>query len=435
MSFTFTGIITENLWNNETINPPSGEPNPQTGFPQGSGETRTFNPFNQAITWNSDIPTNFQNLSINQIAQLDINYRFIINYVFAVKGLQGFQCSDAPNLNMNIYRPDNNLILTYNFETLNPPGGTRGGSSQYCKDTACPTFNTGEQFTKENFPTPEAYDIQLAPWNNGKCGNQSVVNLIFETVTNITLIVSCSTEEELDSQFCSSFCTFNQDNLKACYPAYREFCLVNTSDPANINIFTNTNCVEFFEDYISQVGTNATIDNDLENACTAKFPFPSIDTYDNANRTVRNICACHLPVEVYDNLQASLVAEFPGFQYVDENERCLFPTCASSNFLTQSIGKACRLPACINIASVTNDGTIKGGVNIKQSNECINASKQTGNKSLPGEAKSWIENNWIWIVLGIGILIVLIIIIIIISNSGKKKKKIIPKNFNENNEI
>jgi len=432
MSFTFTGTITQNLWNNETITPNCLSlcpPDPNTGYSYTPSKTRTFNPFNQPIKWNSAVPSVIQNLSINEIAQLDIDYNFNLNYLFTVKEAQQFyQCGAKTYLNMNIYRPaPTDFILTYNFEALNSPGSQ--GDLQYCTSTTCPTFNTGEQITPGNFPTSEAYDIQLIPWNS-TCDFFSIENLTFEIVTNISLIVSCSTPEELNSDFCFNFCTFNEDNLKNCYPAYRNYCLINTRDPSNINIFTNQNCLEFFEDYFAQVGPNATTDNDLENACSLKFPFPSIDAYDNADRNVQNICACHLPQEIYDNLRNSLINQFPGFQAFPIDERCLFPNCASSNFSTIKIGKACSLPACINLASVTNDGNLKGGVNINQNDQCLDLKNGTFNNGGGGgtveEIKTWIDKYWVWLVIGIAILVVLIIIILVVlAGEGNKKKKVV----------
>ena len=429
MSFVFTGSTQVTfLWQNDNIGNSRGKGKPPFGI--DAGATGPYSPDDLVISFNdSSLPAQLQNLTFNQIKELNIpNLRTNRTLTFIVSGKQsdgGGLLSGKQNVNIQLWQGEEGSLSTIDNSNIQSTNG-----SNYCDP---PGFNPNNcPKWVYNLPSIDVSVsvVQVVPWNDGTGPNQGVDDFSMSAQMTVTLTLECSSEFGLNSQICFETCTFNQDNLKTCYPSYRDYCLVNTLNPADINIFTNQNCINFFEDYIGQLGTNATIDNDLENACSKKFPFPSIDAYDNANSNVQNICACHLPVEIYNNLQETLVAEFPGFQFVGEDKRCLFPTCASSNFLTQEIGKACKVPACINLASVTNNGTLKGGVNIKQTNDCQKIASQTA--KIEEKVVSWIEKYWIWIVLDIAVLIVLIIIIIVISNAegNKKKKKIKIPNLN-----
>ena len=430
----FKGIVTVTPWQ-------------QAGIAASSTDSKNYGIFTEKISWQSSVPPSLQNLTINQITNSDITFRFEIDYVFTVKsGSQVFECSATTSLNMNFYKINRNsvnppvLITNHNFPSLQQAGGgsLQAGTNQYCISNTCPTFSYNTIVNKESIEQdlnsgiiPGSFSIELGP-NNSTCSQYGITNLTFEITANISLFVTCQTSTELESDFCFNYCTFNEDNLKTCYPQYRNYCLINPSSSGDINIFTNENCQNFFKDYFSTVLPNSTTDNDLTIACSKKFPMPSLDVYDNATNVEKNICACHLPVEFYDNLQKSLIAEFPGFQFDPEDKRCLFPPCPSSNYLTQKIGKACTLPACINLAAVTNNGTIKGGINLKQNNACVNAANGkfgdgNGDRGFPEEAKTWIENHWVWLVLGISILVILIIVILIVlagdGNKNNKKKK------------
>ena len=139
-------------------------------------------------------------------------------------------------------------------------------------------------------------------------------------------------------------------------------------------------------------------------------------------------------------MQKSIIDKFAGFAFVAEDKRCLFLPCASSAFTTPDIGKRCALPGCINIADITNEGTITGNAKIIQGDQCANIESRTGPPGASGatgaagsngsnggngQPKSFWEKHWLWVVLGVGILIVLIIVILIIiaAESGNKKKK------------
>ena len=155
-----------------------------------------------------------------------------------------------------------------------------------------------------------------------------------------------------------------------------------------------------------------------------------MDQFNSASITdvERSICACHLNPQFYQNIQSSLNNEFPGSKLVAEPSRCLFPPCVDSSYKTNSTGKICPLPACVNIAAINNNGSITGGGAriIQSGQDCANISKPGGGNEGPVEdTKTWIEKHWVWVVLGISLLIVLIIVILIViaAESNKKKKK------------
>ena len=422
----FKGTITNNIWNGEPL---IQSPSPfVTVFPPGiTGAIKTYNPFTENITWDTTVPTELNNVTLTQINQLNLNYQMRIDYVYTItSGNQFFISGGIPTINLQIYQPDVsivNLLFTANLQTKNTLGGG-ANTTTYCSQVNpndCPSTTFSQTITNSTFPDPSDYFIQVNPWNNG-ARNYNVTNFTLEVVANISLFVSCQTPEELESEFCLNLCS-QPDNQALCYPQYRQFCLVESGSDGNINLFTNESCDTFIKQYLSTQGPQADVDNLINGACAQ---FTDVDEFNAQDTTVRDICACHLPQDIYDNLRNTLIQEFPGFQYVDENERCLFPQCPSSSYkISVPIGRTCALPKCINIASINNNGTIKGGAQINQDSRCQSAKNQTGNNAGQPveETKSWLEKHWVWLVLGLGVLVVLIIVILIILASEGNKKK------------
>ena len=421
----FTGTITNNIWNGEPL---IQSPSPSvTVFPPGiTGAIKTYNPFTENINWDTTVPTELNNVTLTQINKLNLNYQMRIDYVYKItSGNQFFISGGIPTINLQIYQPDVsivNLLFTANLQTKNTLGGG-ANTTTYCSQvnpTDCPSTTFSQTITNSNFPDPSDYFIQVNPWNNG-ARNYNVTNFTLEVVANISLTVSCQTGPELESDFCLTYCSTDA-NQELCYPQYRDFCLKEKGADGNINLFTNKSCDVFFEDYLGNVGPKAEVDNYLLAACSQ---YKNVDEFNAADSNIQYICACHLDKGIYDRLRDSLIAEFPGFKTIDENERCLFPPCVSNatKWPTRDIGRFCRLPACINMASINNDGTIKGGTQITQA--CQNIKNQTGDpsQSPTEEAKSWLEKHWVWLTLGLGILAVLIIVILIILASEGNKKK------------
>ena len=422
----FTGTVTNNIWDGETrITSPGGSP----PYPVGTlGAIKFYNPITEKIQWEGQVPTSIQNLSMFEINQLGIDYDIKIDFVFTIKSGTQAYCGSIPTINLVFLQGsvfEANKIFSSNLPTKGDISGPCIGSTTYCLGNDCPSTEFSLSFTNDTYLTIlPGFNIQVNPYNNGSATiNYDVGTFTLEVVANISLFVSCQTGPELESDFCLTYCSTDA-NQELCYPQYRDFCLKEKAADGNINLFTNKSCDVFFEDYLGNVGPKAEVDNYLLAACSQ---YKNVDEFNAADSNIQDICACHLDKGIYDRLRDSLIAEFPGFKTVDENERCLFPPCASNatKWPTRDIGRFCRLPACINIASINNDGTIKGGTQINQNNACQNIKNQTGDpsQSPAEETKSWLEKHWVWLALGLGILVVLIIVILIILASEGNKKK------------
>ena len=314
----FEGTVNISLpWNSSPISTKRGSP-PPAQF-NDSQSTAAISPDNSPIIWSGNVPPILQGLSVSDFINFNTSgsnpftiytlNRTIVNTV--TSGIQ--QSEDFGKPLIKIYIEDVQSFIydtdIESLEWLNKPCeidfGPREEGYLYPFNNQNPQGSISLPQINETTTVfrSEVQTLQALPWNqcgqcptvNPACENRNVQNFTLASVMNVSLTVTCSTGPELDSNFCSSFCTFNDDNLKTCYPDYRNYCLVNPLNPADINIFTNQNCLTFFEDYFSRIGPNATLDNDLENACSAKFPFPSIDAYDIADRNAQNFCACHLP--------------------------------------------------------------------------------------------------------------------------------------------
>lgn len=439
----FNGIVTIPLpWKSSIITASGGSPPPATfNNPQNSF---AISPDSTVIKWDSNVPLSFQGLSVNTLATSDIisgtNFSINRNIVNTVtSGLQESEDFGKPLLHL-YFLDSNSEIRDYDIESLqwnNQPclsgfGPSENGYS-YPFNNKNPSGNlvltsvgAGDSgnFSKLTF-------IEVSPWNqcgqcsnvvNPACENRNVTNFTMTMVMNVSVIIPCQTGSDLQTQFCLNYCN-QPDNQSLCYPQYRQFCLVESGSDGNINLFTNESCDTFIKQYLSTQGPQADVDNLINGACAQ---FTDVDEFNAQDTTVRDICACHLPQDIYDNLRNTLIQEFPGFQYVDENERCLFPQCPSSSYkISVPIGRTCALPQCINIASINNNGTIKGGAQIDQDSRCQSAKNQTGNNAGQPveETKSWLEKHWVWLVLGLGVLVVLIIVILIILASEGNKKK------------
>lgn len=434
----YTGTVQQTVFSNTAV--PTGD-----GVSPTSGTSSTIAPYTAPIVWNSTtnepIPQYLQGQTVNEIRDNITNGNIPGTMIYTIdfnitSGYQPYFAGSIPSLTINLYYTDGNGVFlgpTPSF-VMTSETNTSGGSdltygAPYCA-AQCPskTLLETEVPLKTNYITATAFNQCATP---GTCNAYEAQNVTLVMTVNVTLTITCEAGSQLDNVngFCYNYCISNitTKNLQDCYSEYRNYCLVNNTDPSNINIFNNQTCLLFFKNYFGQIGPNATTDNDLEIPCSAKFPFPSIDAYNKeVNQNIVDICACHLPKQNYVNLRNSLVEQFPGFQYDPEDERCLFPPCSSSSFLTTKIGKVCVVPACINLASVTNNGDLDNSkVTINQSADCANAVKGKfpagggGSGGSGSTTEFWDKYKW-WIIIGGIVLVVLIIIIIIIAiTTGK----------------
>lgn len=452
-NLVYTGKLPQNvLWQNEPSIPTPGNPDSSLFYPLGTlGQKRSYGPYNSQIIWDGVVPSTFNGITIAQLANLGINFNIKIDYDYIItSGTQEFTCTNTPTINLAVFstnNANNNTILSF---YTNMVSSIIGNQCNYCTSGACisctgnlpyvdptnpnntPSFKFTEDFntTIGNINLSETFlTVQVNPWNNGICDNQPVTGFGMIVNANITLSLSCNTPTELESGFCLEFCT-ELSNQVACYPTYREYCLSGANE--NLTIFGSTGCYQFFQDYIKDTGPNSEIDTLLTGACSQKIS--GLEAFNSETETVQNICACHLNPQFYNNIRTSLNNQIPGSKLIAEPAPCLFTPCVDSNFKSDVTGKICPLPACVNVASITNNGTVSGNNTITQSANCadISAPGSANNPSGGGggntTTKTWWEQHWLWVILGIGLLIVLIIVIlVIIAAEGDKKKPLAKK--------
>tara|TARA_R110001599_G_scaffold91615_2_gene240612 strand:+ start:379 stop:1692 length:1314 start_codon:yes stop_codon:yes gene_type:complete len=429
----FVGKTRTILWNNETI------PTAGNGFPPRPNGYRFFgnqiyvksffplssSSASSVIQWEGTVPSVLQGLRLSEIQNLSVDNNFAITVLFDFKIIQGNQQhgpSATPNINFNIYNNDGTIQLAAtNIAALEPLAAT--GFVSYPFGGQSPNFPFSPLL--ENIPP--SYILQGVAWNNASLEvNWPGLNMTIVADMTVTLRASCQTGPELESAFCLNYCTQNSSNLQFCQPQYINYCLNNPTSAGDINIFTSTPCQTFIQDYISVLGPRAELDIPLGIACQRKFT--DVDSFRTGTGIEQKVCGCHLDPAIYQRLKASLDAEFPGYQAIDINAACLFPECLISPYKTQSTTAVCQVPNCINLASITNNGTIRGGTTINQgATGCANIANNTNNNphspNPPVAATSWLEKHWVWLVLGISILVILIIVILIVLASENKKKK------------
>ena len=455
---TFNGTVNIPLpWNSSTITAfrPGGANVPPPADFTDVQSTATVSPDSSTISWVGNVPSTLQGLSVNQILLSPIfsNVQIARSVVATVTaGQQQSEDFGKPLLHLYFLYANGTIDNGFDIESLewvaNPCLTGFGPSEEgynYPFNNQTPTgtltlplIMAGEVSTAVERLTA----IEVSPWNqcdqcttvNFDCENRDVTDFTMTMVMHVTVSFSC-VNSNLNSGFCLTYCS-DAVNQQFCEPNYVDFCL-NQRDPTTneINMFTSTGCLAFFEDYIPINGPKSEIDIPLTAACSQKFQdFGAF--FQSTDLNAQKICACHLNDQLYTNLKDSIVAQFPGFAFVAENDHCLFPPCASTTFTTTAIGTRCALPGCINIANITNNGNITGGTKIIQSDQCINAANQSGSTGTNGgngngggnlTSKSWWEQHGIWVFLGIGILVVLIIVILIIIAAESGKPKVVRK--------
>jgi hypothetical protein len=200
------------------------------------------------------------------------------------------------------------------------------------------------------------------------CKSYSASGYSLTLTVGISVTAECS-GQNLESDFCREYCLGCNRQDCPCYVDMLNYCLP-TSGPQPIG--TSQLCQNFFSNYIQNINPTADIDSRLTRYCTTKYGGFG-DLFNSNNQTDIELCACHMSQEQYDNFQAQLIQQFPGFGNLGLNERCLLPRCASTSFKTVSTGTQCNLPKCLNIVGLTNNGTFtQSPVIIDQTGECGN---------------------------------------------------------------
>jgi hypothetical protein len=417
-NFIYIGSVVVNIYNNVTRTPnPPGVDEPYN---------EVFNYDLHPITWaDPKPPLEIQSLTPSDLVNnlegfREITFSPVFEYL---SGLQQFDFASVPTNSLS-FRGEDPIVQT-------PTQGEETGIGNYGNINVSTFGNPPRPLS--DIPLNDIGDDQqlsLFIWNAGGgciglCQQYSITGLTLNAVLNIRLVIPCD-EINLETSFCTSICKPTAGNFKnanACLDDYLSFCFSEglTGDAI---IWNNNSCQTYFEDYIQEINPTSEIDEKLTEFCSVKVP--GVDDFNSlTNINQKNLCGCHLDPKIYENIRKDLQNEFPGSILAGEIAQCLFPGCTDSPFKAVVTGKTCPVPKCINIASINNNGTIKGGGDIIQDDkDCEDlAGKGSGNKPPDEEIKTWIEKYWLWLVIGISLLVVLIIIILIIVASESNKKK------------
>lgn len=438
--FTFTGTVTQNLFFGSTI-PLTDIPNPvldpiQSQNSPGNVIVKQIL-YNTPISWSGSTPSNFLTLSqlagnTGPVRTVTVTPRIIIR-----SGIQGTDINDTATIYFVLYENNTPTLFSPGLQNF-----TQTLTGNWANVTIGFATQDGTTTTIDNsfFTNSNIMQLTMNVWNNcnsgfGACGvGENVSNFTVDFILNISVEIDCSSSNNLQTSFCVNTCS-DPANLQTCFNPYVQLCLVNTDINNEPILFSLANCQTYFENYLGSQGPgpNQVIDNYLTPACTKKISIDSnsTDGWNNQTPTIQKICACHLNPVFYQNLAKQIQTDFPGSQLAGENILCMFPPCATTVYKPNNIGKAC-LPACISLVDINNNGNV-GGITVNQNTNCDNITKKGGgndpNSGGGGSGgnttpKSWIDRNWIWIVLGVSILLILIIVIIIIASSGTKKKPV-----------
>ena len=232
-------------------------------------------------------------------------------------------------------------------------------------------------------------------FNTTSVFNYQVQNFTWNVIIKMTVTQSCNITNIM-APLCVSLC---QSDPLRCFTQYAEFCL----SPGNEARIGTPLCKNYLASYITKNGSTAEIDHQVQNYCSAKYsgfndlfgtnPLnPTGLTPDQANDLP--ICACNIRARgendpnatvLYDRYFSDLTQKVPGFGNLFGNlgivDKCALPVCASATFhpLPIPIG-GCKVPQCITIIDVTNNGTINGNVEISTNQNCgqiVNPNEET----------------------------------------------------------
>jgi len=429
VTLSFIGTVNTVLWNNETVPSVNGNPPPFNAGPYRSVDNTGI--YDQTIQWVGPVASIINGLSINTLTNINVpNYPISLSYNFSAESGSMNNCIASGPATATAFAVV--YFLTKNIgllpmETINTIPSS-SCNALFVKGISDLNYTTTTIGVFNRFDTSSLIEsMAVYPWlNTGSAPNPSINGFTLNLVITVKIDLICS-EGGLVSGTCLSTCS-EQEYQSLCFSAYNQYCLVETDTNNKLNVFGATGCYQFFSQYIQDTGPSAALDTALTQACSS---ITGVDSLINSSTTTQNVCACHLNSTIYTNLQNDLDKEFPGSQLVDVPAACLFPICVTSGLKSMSTTKVCPVPACINIASINNNGTVTGGSETINQNipNCVNLARKgsadgNGNGNGTTEEKSWIEKHWIWLVIGIGLLVGLIIIILVVlAGEANKKKK------------
>jgi hypothetical protein len=370
LDLTFLGSVQQILFNNVTIQREGGSP------PNTVSSISQVTLYDQVIDWTgSNVPALLTGLTVRDLLTTTIpGVTVSIEGVFEItSGIQTAEDASTPTIEIFTFYGSSTTIsqlLTYNVP--------------YCFGGRCPTA-TITNFEQEFESFGELFEVGVTPWNSCNpslpgCINQNVDNFSLTFTLNVTLKATC-TGSDLLTGLCAAYCNVeNAKNLDQCFPPYLNYCF--TGD----NIFTETQCRTFFENYVTVIGPDAQLDEKLTTYCTTKYPDPGgLEKLRQANNTIDNdLCGCHMQQDQYTNFVNEILQDFnvpgAGTTTFGIQERCLLEQCASSPFKTVAIGKVCNVPACLNILEFNVNGSFNNDkVVINQEDpKCTNVTRKTG---------------------------------------------------------
>jgi hypothetical protein len=91
---------------------------------------------------------------------------------------------------------------------------------------------------------------------------------------------------------------------------------------------------------------------------------PSLD------RNIKELCACHLQPEVYQNFWQSITNELTFLSNSSFSPKCYFPACGAINLYKPGDMTGCPSINCLNFTSLTGTGVVNGLISITGANQC-----------------------------------------------------------------
>lgn len=422
MSFnpTFKGTVNSTLWQNDTVQAQSGNPPtpPATDLSQIRSMTQIYQ---QPINWSGNVPPELliSGTNITDIVNKFPTFELTLNYVFTATSGSTYNCvASGPAtktavillyLDQNPYLQINNQGQSGCIATFGTPTSTVNISI-----TSQSTLNTA--FFVTIISLPWVQDISVS--------NSDINNYTLNLTVEISLSLPCISSD-LQSGICLDYCLLPSNiNTSECLSAYQNYCFGPTG-PTGSNIVVGSTgptgpiqllhpifdndgdngCNTYFSAYISKVGSNRPLDSELTSVCSIYNEI--VDKFDTAPPDIQNICACHLPSGLYQNIQTSLTQAVPGLGgLLDIPAVCWLPACVNSVYKPTGISTCPTIP-CLDIVAITNNGTINNTTaKINQINNCLNKSKDT-----------------VYLIAGGVVILIIIIVVFILFIMVEKERK------------
>jgi hypothetical protein len=246
-----------------------------------------------------------------------------------------------------------------------------------------------------NFKVP--VEATLTNWSNPPY-TPDAYNVNFSLSFKVTATVGC-TGDALDTAVCADLCTLTDEAIATCTNAYLDFCTPE-------KLVESTNCQTFVENVIQKQGPIARLDDSLRKYCDSDYGgkyggFHDLFYTDGVPEIDQQVCACHMSDTRYQQFQEQVNSQFEWISSLyTQVDLCYVPQCISSRYQAVPIPKGgCKMPQCLQINAINNNGTFSG--NVDQSASC----NISGGGNVPG---------WL-VILIIVIIIILLAVVYVIS--------------------